>query len=71
MAALLRAATEHALERGAAIVEGYPIESKKRLPDAWEAYMGSIAAFRDAGFVEVARRSERRPIMRWVAGGRR
>jgi hypothetical protein len=27
-----------------------------------------MSAFRDAGFVEVVRRSERRPIMRWAAG---
>lgn len=68
MASLLKAAADFAQERGARIVEGYPIESTKRLPDSWEAYRGSISAFRDAGFVEVVRRSERKPIMRWVAG---
>ncbi len=68
MAPLLKAATEHAVKRGARIVEGYPVETKKRLPPSWEAYLGSISAFREAGFVEVMRRSARRPIMRYTVG---
>jgi len=63
---LLKAAVRHTRERGARIVEGYPVEPKKgSMPDAW-AYTGLASAFVKAGFVEVLRRSETRPIMRYV-----
>lgn len=66
--ALLRAAVEHAARHGPRIVEGYPVEPKKeRVPDPF-IYTGSAFAFRQAGFVEVARRSETRLIMRYVIG---
>jgi GNAT superfamily N-acetyltransferase len=65
---LLKAAVQHALARGARILEGYPVEPKtERLPDTF-AYYGTAAAFRHAGFVEVMRRSETRPIMRYLMG---
>jgi GNAT superfamily N-acetyltransferase len=61
---LLQAAVEHARQQGARIVEGYPVEPKKTsMPDLF-AYQGLSSAFLQAGFVEVARRSETRPIMR-------
>ncbi len=64
---LLRAATRYALEQGARICEGYPVEPKGgRTPDTF-AYHGVASAFRAAGFSEVARRSPTRPIMRYVA----
>jgi GNAT superfamily N-acetyltransferase len=64
--ALLRAAVEYARERGAKIVEGYPHEPKKdRMPDVF-AYTGLASTFRKAGFVETLRRSETRPIMRYI-----
>jgi len=63
---LLRAAIEYVQKQGGKIVEGYPVEPKEgRIPDAF-AYMGLASAFRKAGFVEVVRRSETRPIMRQV-----
>jgi GNAT superfamily N-acetyltransferase len=63
---LLRAANEHVDKHGGKIVEGYPVEPKGgRMPDAF-AYTGLVSTFRKAGFVEVARRSERRPIMRYI-----
>jgi GNAT superfamily N-acetyltransferase len=62
--ALLKAAVEYASKRGAKIVEGYPVEPKKAsMPDVF-AYYGFASTFRKVGFVEVARRSETRPIMR-------
>jgi GNAT superfamily N-acetyltransferase len=62
---LLRAAVEYACKHGATIVEGYPVEPKKgSMPDAF-AWTGLASAFRKAGFVEVLRRSETRPIMRY------
>jgi GNAT superfamily N-acetyltransferase len=62
---LLRAAVEYAKKQGARIVEGYPVEPKKpKMPDLF-AYHGLASTFRKAGFVEVIRRSETRPIMRY------
>jgi GNAT superfamily N-acetyltransferase len=64
-AALLKAAVEYAGRNGAKIVEGYPVEPRKdRMPDVF-AYHGFVSTFRRAGFVEVARRSETRPFMRY------
>lgn len=66
--ALLRAAIEHAIRRGAGILEGYPLDSAgKRLADTF-AWFGLATAFRRAGFKEVARRSRTRPVMRYVIG---
>jgi GNAT superfamily N-acetyltransferase len=63
---LLKAAVNYATEQGAKIVEGYPVEPKKdRTPDTF-AYTGLASAFRKVGFVEVIRRSETRPIMRYM-----
>ncbi|GAB4457193.1 MAG: GNAT family N-acetyltransferase [Anaerolineae bacterium] len=66
---LLRAAVQYAAAQGARIVEGYPVEPKKdSVPDAF-IFHGVAAAFREAGFVEVLRRSETRPIMRYTVAG--
>lgn len=65
---LLTAAIEHVRKNGGKIIEGYPVEPKKaRMPDPF-AYTGLVSAFRKAGFVEVLRRSESRPIMRYNIG---
>ena len=64
--ALLRAAVAYAKKRGAKIVEGYPVDvGAGKMADAF-AWTGLAPAFRKAGFVEVARRSKTRPIMRRV-----
>lgn len=63
---LLRAAVEFVRERGGTIVEGYAIEPKGERMPALFAYHGPAAAFLKAGFKEVARRSKRRPIMRYT-----
>jgi GNAT superfamily N-acetyltransferase len=73
MTRLLQAAKDHARRHGATLLEGYPVEpSKGRLPDPF-VYTGLPSAYRAAGFVEVARRSPTRPIMRCTleASGRR
>jgi GNAT superfamily N-acetyltransferase len=63
---LLKAALEHVRGSGGRILEGYPVEPKKgSTPDVF-AYHGVAEMFRRAGFREVARRSETRPIMRYV-----
>ncbi|MFX1486101.1 MAG: GNAT family N-acetyltransferase [Promethearchaeota archaeon] len=62
---LLLAATEYARENGGEIVEGYPIDPKRpNYPDAF-SYIGFVSVFKKAGFLEVLRRSETRPIMRY------
>ncbi|MEV0149573.1 MULTISPECIES: GNAT family N-acetyltransferase [unclassified Nonomuraea] len=62
-AALLEAAVDHAAGQGAVAVEGYPVDSGRRLA-AGELYHGWRSLFEDAGFTEVARRSPSRPVMR-------
>jgi len=66
--ALLKAALEYVRKRGGKILEGYPVEPKKGYtPDAF-AYTGLASAFRKSGFIGVLRRSETRPIMRYMIG---
>ena len=63
---LLKAAVDYVRKKGGRIVEGYPVEPKKEwTPDPF-AYTGLASAFRKVEFVEVARRSETRPIFRYV-----
>jgi predicted GNAT family acetyltransferase len=62
--AMLEGAVAYAKEKGATVIEGYPVEPRHdRMPDIW-AWMGLASMFREAGFTEVARRSETRPFMR-------
>ncbi len=63
--ALLKGAIEYARQQGARILEAYPVDKPGDQPDAG-VYMGLAEAFRKAGFEEVARRSETRPIMRYI-----
>jgi len=64
---LLEAAVEYVREQGGKILEGYPVDAKKDVPAPF-IYTGTAAAFHKAGFSEVARRSETRPIMRYSIG---
>lgn len=62
---LLRAATKHVAKQGGTIVEGYPIEPKtNKMPNAF-AWTGLASAFKKAGYIECARGSKIRPIMRF------
>jgi GNAT superfamily N-acetyltransferase len=61
---LLRGAVEYARSEGARIVEGYPVDPKRGETADVFAFTGLPATFLQAGFVEVLRRSETRPIMR-------
>jgi GNAT superfamily N-acetyltransferase len=64
---LLKAAVDFALQHDAKIIEGYPTEPRKgKLPDPF-VFTGIVSTFRKAGFAEVVRRSENRPIVRYVA----
>lgn len=61
---LLRAAADFARGHGAEAVEGYPVDpGEGRYPVSF-AWTGLAPIFEAAGFTEVARRSEKRPIMR-------
>ncbi len=62
---LLRAAIEYVKQQGGAVLEGYPVEPKTDIMPAAFAWTGLASAFRKAGFVEVVRRSQTRPIMRF------
>lgn len=70
MASLLRGAVAYAARQGATIVEGYPVDppAGARVSGGTEGYVGFASAFRAAGFVEVLRPAERRPVMRYVIG---
>jgi GNAT superfamily N-acetyltransferase len=63
---LIEAAVGFAAGHGARVVEAYPIDP--RLPETPPvfAWTGLLSAFEQAGFVEVARRSETRPIVRFT-----
>ena len=62
--ALLRGAADFAATCGAKLIEGYPVEPRSgSMPDVF-AWTGTAAAFRAAGFREVARAFPGRPIMR-------
>lgn len=64
---LLKAAVDYVREQGGKILEGYPVDAERDLPDVF-VYHGTVAAFHKVGFIEVARRSETRPIMRFFIG---
>lgn len=63
-ARMLEEAARFAASRGADTLEGYPVAPRKgRMPDAF-VYTGLPGSFEKAGFREVARRSDTRPIVR-------
>ncbi|MDD2921316.1 MAG: GNAT family N-acetyltransferase [Anaerolineales bacterium] len=62
---LIKAATGYVKSRGGKIIEGYPIDAPQNQPDPF-VYTGTASAFRQAGFIEVIRRSPTRPIFRYV-----
>ncbi len=66
---LLRAAVEFARSHGARVVEGYPQEVPGDPLPAPFVWTGLASAFRKAGFREVARRSEKKPVMRYEITG--
>jgi GNAT superfamily N-acetyltransferase len=66
MLQLLNAAVDYARSRGATIVEGFPLDTDARAMTSASAYTGVMSTFVKAGFVEVSRRHEARPIMRYL-----
>ncbi|HYI16712.1 MAG TPA: GNAT family N-acetyltransferase [Thermomicrobiales bacterium] len=63
--ALIEAATAFAAGHGARIVEAYPIDPRSPEVPPVFAWTGLLSAFEAVGFIEVARRSDTRPIVRF------
>jgi hypothetical protein len=61
---MIRAAVEHAGCHGGRVVEAYPTLPRDRPLPPVSSFMGVPAAFAAEGFVEVARPSARRVILR-------
>ncbi|MGH9214682.1 MAG: GNAT family N-acetyltransferase [Acidimicrobiales bacterium] len=70
-AELLDAAVDFARERGAEVVEAYPIDTGGAKRSSADLYTGTVAMFERAGFEEVARRSGRPIVRRNLAVSRR
>lgn len=64
--AMLEAAVEFARQNGAQIIEGYPLIPKSCKDQVPFLFPGIYDTFIKAGFIEVARRSERHPVMRYT-----
>jgi GNAT superfamily N-acetyltransferase len=62
---LIQGAIQYASEQRARIIEAYPLRTEITKLLLYERYMGIQSTFERAGFVEVASRSERRPILRF------
>ena len=62
--ALLSAAVDHAMSRGARVVEGFPVDTEGRRMGSGELYHGTLGMFTDAGFEFVERRGKRRALVR-------
>ena len=63
--ALAEAAVEHARKCGARAIEGYPRQPEPGADYGWgELFVGTVTVFESAGFVEVARPTARRHVMR-------
>jgi len=60
--ALARAAVDFARERGARVLEAYPITTKNVIDE--ELHVGTESVFADAGLTEVSRPTPRRAVMR-------
>jgi len=72
MSELLGGAVKYAEQKGAEIIEGYPIDMQTdklagQKLNSYSGYMGIASIFRAAGFVKVADASETQLIMRYTA----
>lgn len=59
---MLAAAIRYAKDRGATVVEAYPVDGERT--SVVDYFTGTLAMFEDEGFVELIRRNETRPIVR-------
>lgn len=65
---LIRAAIDYVRRRRGKTLEAYPVAPKKKHTTPAFAWTGLASAFQKVGFIECARRSETRPIMRYRIG---
>ena len=65
---LIKSAVDYACHQGAKIVEGYPYVPQKERASTLSIYTGVPSAFLKAGFVEIARPSNTRMIVRYYTG---
>jgi GNAT superfamily N-acetyltransferase len=70
MSKVLRSASEWAREQGARVIEGYPVEPETKATPV-DLYMGTRTSFERAGFREVARTTNGKPVMRRTMRARR
>jgi GNAT superfamily N-acetyltransferase len=61
---LLDAAVDYAAARGAARVEGHPVDTEGERRGSGDLYHGTLAMFENAGFALVDRRGTRRALVR-------
>lgn len=59
---LLAAAIGYAKERGAAVIEAYPVDGTRG--SVVDYFTGTLGMFNEHGFVEMTRRNDTRPIVR-------
>lgn len=64
MRPLIRGAVDFAVANGAIAVEAYPVEADRKLT-MYDLFVGTISAYQEIGFVEVARHTPTRPILRY------
>lgn len=64
MRLLIKGAVDFALSKGAIAIEAYPIEADRKLT-MYDLFLGTVEAYQDLGFVEVARHAQTRPILRY------
>lgn len=69
--ALIAGAVDRARDQGAVTVEGYPQDTGGQRRESSSLYVGTVDLFAAAGFVEVARRVESRPVMELRLDGSR
>ena len=67
MRGLIKGAVDFALSKGAIAVEAYPIDADRKLT-MYDLFLGTLDAYHDLGFVEVARHTQTRPILRYWPG---
>ena len=65
--ALLRGAIAYARDRGATLLEAYPVDKPDRGKDE-TMWFGAWSMYDSAGFAEVARRKKTRPVVRLKLG---
>jgi GNAT superfamily N-acetyltransferase len=70
MRGLIRAAVDHVARSGGTIVEAYPTVPRSRSVAPVSSYMGFPDAFADVGFVECARPSTAKCMMRYTISPR-